>query len=151
MRKNSQALVGVVALVVVAVFLTATTLAALSTNKNLTSYGSITVTAQLGVYSDSACTIPLSTVNWGSLSPGGSTTKTLYIKNTGAGASLTLGMSTSSWSPSGVDQSITITWNKENTRLAPGESTAATLTLTVSQNIADTSNFSVQISITGTQ
>jgi predicted neutral ceramidase superfamily lipid hydrolase len=88
MRKNSKALVAIVALVVVAVFLTATTLAALSTNKNLSSYGSITVTAQLGVYSDSACTIPLSTVNWGSLSPGGSTTKTL-IKNTSAGAPLT--------------------------------------------------------------
>ncbi len=46
---------------------------------------------------------------------------------------------------------MTLTWNKEGTRLNPGQSVAATLTLTASSSIVDITNFNVQISITGTQ
>jgi hypothetical protein len=151
MRKNVQALIIIIVLVTISIVLTATTLAALSINRTLSTSGAITVAANLGVYSDSACTTSISTINWGSLSPGGTAAQTVYVKNTGTGTSLTLSMSTSNWSPTGADQSITVTWNKANTRLAPGQSTPAILTLAVSQNIVDVNNFSVQISIAGTQ
>jgi hypothetical protein len=59
-------------------------------------------------------------------------------------------METSNWTPAGAEQPITLTWNQEGARLQPGQSVAATLTLSVSPTIADITNFSVQINITGT-
>ena len=139
-------------LVTIGLTLAATTYAALSTSQSLSSSGSVTVTstASLGIYSDSACTTPLTSISWGSLTPGGTTTQTIYIKNTGT-VSLTLSMATSNWSPTSANGPITITWNKAGTVLSSGQSTSAVLTLTVSSGITDITSFSVQISITGTQ
>jgi len=85
------------------------------------------------------------------LEPGGSATQTINIKNIGNGVSLSLSMTTTNWNPASTNGPITITWNRENTILSPGQSTSATITLTVSPSISDVTNFSVQISITGTQ
>jgi hypothetical protein len=150
-RKSSLRITTVLALAVIAVATTCTTFAALSVSQNVSSSGSITVSANLGIYSDSACQNSLTTINWGTLNPGGNITRTICIKNTGMGASLTLSMATSGWNPTNANGLITITWNQEGKRLAPSQSTLAVLTLTVSPTIADITNFSVQISIAGTQ
>ena len=149
--KNKKLTLSLVALTLTAVLLASTTYAAITTSKTLNSSGSITVSANLGVYSDSACTTSLSSFSWGSLTPGASKTQTVYIKNTGSGVSLTLNMTTSNWSPSGANGPITVSWNKEGTTLSPGQSTQATITLTVSSSIVDITEFSVQIAIKGTQ
>jgi hypothetical protein len=112
--------------------------------------GQVTTSANLGVYSNSACTAPLSSINWGTLPAGGNITQTIYIKNTGIGLSLTLSMGTSNWNPVGSNGSITLTWNQGGTRLQPGQSVAANFTLTVSPTITDVTNFDVQINIIGT-
>jgi hypothetical protein len=138
-------------LALIAIALTTTTYGALSTTKNVNSSGSITTSANLGVYSDSACTVPLTSIDWGTVAPGGTTTKTVYIKNIGTGVSLALSMAASSWSPSAAGQSITLAWDKPATTLAPNQSTAATFTLSVSSGITGVTSFDVQISITGTQ
>jgi hypothetical protein len=114
------------------------------------SNGAVSTSANLGVYSNSACTTPLSSISWGNLTAGGNITQTIYVKNTGSGLSLALSMATSNWTPTTANGPITLTWNQEGTRLNPGQSVAATLTLTVSSTIADVTNFSVQITITGT-
>jgi hypothetical protein len=140
----------VIALVITALALTLTTFAAISSNQNISSSGTVNVSANLGVYSDSACQNSLSSINWGTINPGANITRTIYIKNTGSGLSLTLSMNTTSWNPSSANGPMTLTWNQENTRLTPGQIQAATLTLAVSPTIADVTNFSVQINITGT-
>ena len=140
----------VVALVTIAIALTLTTFAAITTSQNLSSSGTVTTSPGLGVYSNSACTTTLGSINWGTLTAGGNITQTIYIKNTGSGLSLALGMATSNWTPAGANGPITLTWNQGGTRLQPGQSIAATLTLAVSSNITDVTNFSVQINITGT-
>jgi hypothetical protein len=84
------------------------------------------------------------------LPAGGNITKTIYIKNTGIGLSLTLSMATSNWNPVGSDGPITLTWNQGGTRLQPGQSVVANLTLAVSPTITDVINFNVQINIAGT-
>ncbi|MCW4003142.1 MAG: hypothetical protein NWE95_04425 [Candidatus Bathyarchaeota archaeon] len=140
----------IVALVLVAIALTLTTYGAITVSKNLSSTGSINVTPNLGVYSDSGCTTTLSAIDWGTISPGSNITRTIYVKNTGTGTSLTLSMTTSNWNPTSANGPITITWNKEGTILTPGQSTAAVITLTTSQSISGITSFSVQISITGT-
>jgi hypothetical protein len=85
------------------------------------------------------------------MSPGKTTTNTVYIKNTSNAISLSLSMTTSNWNPANANGPITITFSQGGTRLAPAESTMAVLTPTVSSNITDVTNFNVQITITGTQ
>jgi hypothetical protein len=140
----------VIVLVLLAITLTLTTFAAITTSQNLSSNGQVSTSANLGVYSDSACTTPLSSIDWGTLTAGGNISRTIYVKNTVSGLALTLSMGTSNWTPVGAEAPISLTWNQAGTRLQPGQSVAATLTLAVSSTITDVTNFSVQINITGT-
>jgi hypothetical protein len=140
----------VVALILVAIALTATTFGAISVNQSLSSNGSIAVTPNLALFSNSACTTSLSVIDWGTITPGNNQTRTVFIKNTGVGTSLTLSISTNSWNPSTADGPITISWDKEGAIIAPGRAIAAVITLESSSSIVDVTTFSVQILISGT-
>jgi hypothetical protein len=120
----------------------------LSVSQSLTSSGTIS-TANVSVFSDSACTIPLSSISWGMISPGASVSKTIYILNTG-NIPLTLTMTTNGWSPSQASSSISLSWNRENSVLNAGQSIDATLTLVVASSISGITSFSVNIVIAGT-
>jgi len=147
LTKNPKIIV--VVLTVVALSLGVSTMAAISVNQSVSSSGTITTSPNIGVYSDSGCTTNITSINWGSVAAGGSVTRTVYVKNTGTG-SMTLSLSTSSWSPSGAGSYITVSWNQAGTTLTAGESVAATLTLSVSSSITGISSFSNSITITGT-
>ena len=167
-RKIPTTHIAVTALVIIALALSVTTFAALtnspqlssvgvvttspsvSKSPNVLSNGAVTTSANCGLYSDSACTTPLRSIDWGNLTAGGTVTQTIYIKNTSSGLPLTLNMTTTNWSPASANGPITITWNQEGTTLSPGQSTVATLTLTVSSSEVGITDFSVQIYITGT-
>jgi hypothetical protein len=151
MNKITTKLIAVIVLITLTLALGYTTYGAITVNKTLSSQGSVIVSPNLGIYSDSTCQTPLTTIDWGALSPGESVTKTVYIKNTGSGVSLNLSMSPSNWNPANVNNYMTLTWNPTNSTLAPSASTAATLTLTVSSDIIDITNFNVQVTIAGTQ
>lgn len=140
----------IIVLVIIAVSLTLTTLAAITISQSLGSSGQVNTSANLNVYSNSACTTPVSSVNWGTLTAGTNMTQTVYVKNTGTGLSLALSLGTSNWTPANANGPIALTWNQEGTRLQPGQSVAATLTLNISPSIADITNFSVQINFIGT-
>jgi hypothetical protein len=118
-----------------------------STNKALTSSGSIR-TLNVGVYSDSACSQSLGSLDWGDLSPGDSVNRTVYVKNTG-NMEITLSMTTTNWSPANANGPLTLIWDKEGTKLSSGQGTFATLTLGVSESISGVTTFSVQILISG--
>lgn len=139
----------VIALTLVAIALSATTYGAISVNKSLLTNGSINVTPNLVLYSDSGCTTGLASIDWGTIPAGNNITRTVYVKNTGTGTSLTLSISTGNWTPTTANGPITISWNKEGTRLSPGQSTTAVITLSSSSSIVDITNFSVQILISG--
>lgn len=145
MRKISTG--AILALVAVGLVLTVTTAGLLTVTQSVSSSGTITA-VNVGVYSDSGCTQNLTSISWGTISPGSSVAKTIYVKNTG-NAQITLSMTTNSWSPTSANGPITLTWNKEATTLSVGASTAATLTLTVSSSISGITSFSFNIVITG--
>ncbi len=149
MAKRKLSLATVITLTIVGLLLTLTTYGAVSVSTTLSSTGSITTSANIGVYSDSACTTPMTSIDWGTTSPGSSITRTIYVKNTGSGVSLTLSMTTSNWNPVSANGPITISWNKEGTVLTPGQSTAAVITLSVSSSITGITTFGVQILVTG--
>jgi hypothetical protein len=133
-------------------FLTMTTAGLLSANQTVPSsgtVGTVITTVNVGVYSDSRCTQSLESFNWGSLSPGSTVTRIMYIKNTGD-TSITLSMTKSNWNPASANGPITLSWNREGTSLTVGQSTMVTLTLGVSSSISGITTFSVDIVITGT-
>ncbi len=141
--------ISAIILTILAVALTASTAATLSANQNVPSSGTITTTPNIGVYSDSVCTTSMTSLNWGSITAGGTATQTIYIKNTGTGT-ITLSLGASNWSPSGASSYITASWNKDGTQLSAGQSAAATITLSVSSSINGITTFSNTIVITGT-
>jgi hypothetical protein len=136
------------ALILVVMLLSLSTLGLLTISQNISSSGTIT-TLNVGVFSDSQCTQPLSTINWGSVSPGSTVSQTIYIKNTGD-LSLTLSMSTSSWNPTAASDFMAITWNREDAVLDADDSVPAELVLTVDSDITGVTAFSVNIIISGT-
>ena len=104
----------------------------------------------VGVYWDSGCTNVVSSIDWGALEPGATIDKTIYVKNEGSVA-LTLSMSTDNWNPSSASSYMTLSWNRENYVLNSGSVVSAVLTLSVSSGISGITNFSFDITISGTE
>jgi hypothetical protein len=137
-----------IAIVAAAIFLTVTTTGLVTTNQTIPTSGTVNST-NCDVFSDDACTTSLTSLNWGTVSPGGSVTKTIYIKNTG-NIPITLSMTKAGWNPASANGPISITWNREGYTYDPSAVASATLTLNVSSSINGISNFNVDILITGT-
>jgi hypothetical protein len=148
LKKKNIAIVSAVAVAVAGLLVTLFASGALVSSKTVSSSG-IIATATLGVYSDSACTQSLTSIDWGTISPGSSVTRTIYVKNLGT-AQLTLSMTKTSWNPASANGPITLTWNRGGTVLAANQVATATLTLGVSSSISGIATFSVNIVITGT-
>jgi len=125
----------------------AVTFAFLSSQRAIPSSG-LVVSVGVGVYSDAGCTVNVTSVDWGSVYPGESVSRVVYVKNTG-NAPITLGMATGGWNPAVAEGQLAISWNREGASLSPNGSIAATLTLTVSASVHDVASFSANIIITG--
>jgi len=121
---------------------------ALVTSRTVKTSG-ILASANLGVYSDSACTQSLASVDWGTLSPGASVGKTVYVKNVGS-TLVTLSLSKANWSPTTANGPVTVNWNRQGSTLAAGQVLSATLTLAVSSSASGFTSFSVDAVITCT-
>ena len=143
----------IIGIVVIGLILTVAAAGVLSSSQTVRTAGTLTTiqtSVNIGVYSDSACSQNASFVDWGSLKPGDTTTKTVWVKNAGT-ANATISMATNTWSPTNAGQSISLTWNQEGKVLAPNQVVQATLTLTVSPSISSSiTSFSFNIQITGT-
>jgi hypothetical protein len=148
MRKISTGVI--LAIATTGLFLTLLTSGLLLSNQTVPSNGSVLSTVNVGVYSDSSCTQNCTSINWGTLAPGSSTIRTVYVKNTGT-LPMTLNMATTGWNPSNANGPITLSWNREGAVLNASQSISATLTLTVSSSISSSiTTFSFNITITGT-
>ncbi len=122
-------------------------LALLQPSATITNTGAI-VALNVGVYQDSACTQSLSAINWGTLAPGTSANRTIYVKNTG-NAALTLNMTATAWNPSTASSFITLTWDRQNSQLAAGNIVSALLILSVSAGVNGFTDFNCTTIISG--
>ena len=120
----------------------------LSASKTLSSSGSIKA-INVEVYSDPACTLSLSSLDWGTPEPGDVVTRTVYVKNTG-NADMTLHLAISNWSPAEASNYLTVSWDQEGTTLSADEVATTVITLTVSGSITGIDTFSFQTIIEGT-
>ena len=147
MERKNLVVGSTVAVVAVALLVTFLASGTLLTSKTLTSSG-LVASANLGIYSDSAATQTLTSISWGTVTPGGSITRTVYVKNTG-NAQVTLGMTKMNWNPTTANGPLTLTWNQESTVLAPNQVATATLTLSALSSISSITAFNVDIVIAG--
>jgi hypothetical protein len=138
----------VLAIAIIAVFTAALVSGALVSTKTISSTGVVT-SANLGVYSDSACSQALTSIDWGTVSPGGSAIKTVYVKNIGT-TQVSLSMTKTNWNPTTANGPVTITWNQEGAVLAVNQVSTATLTLNIASSVSGITTFSVDIVISGT-
>jgi hypothetical protein len=149
MKLTKTPSIAIIALTITALALTLTTAAVLSNNQTVPLTGTINA-VNLGVYTDSACTISATALTVGTLNPGASATQTVYVKNTG-NVPETLTMTSSNWTPSNANTYLTLSWNRQNTVLTAGTSIQATLTLTAAANTGTLTTFSCDVTLTGTQ
>ncbi len=75
------------------------TLAVLNVQRAIPSSG-LVVAVNVGVFSDSACTLNVTMIDWGTVYPGESVTRLVYVKN-GGNVPLTLTLNTIGWNPAG--------------------------------------------------
>jgi hypothetical protein len=102
----------------------------------------------LGVYSDSECTEPLSSLQWGTCYVEESTTVTAYIKNLGTIAT-TLSIITDNWTPANAAASYEVSSSCSGVSLAPNQVLEATFTLYPLSSASQFDTFSFDIIIQG--
>lgn len=143
-----RVLVAVFAACVVGMLLgSAITFAVLQGGVSFPTAGTISA-VNVGVFADAGCTQNLTSVSWGLVNPGDSVSRVIYVKN-GGNVPLTLTLAASGWSPVGAAGQIGVSWDRQGFVLAAGQSTEATLTLSVSPTITGVTDFSVDVTITG--
>ncbi len=102
------------------------------------------------LYTDPYLSVPCTSLNAGSVAPGGSVTQTVYVKNSGNMAMI-LSMAVSAWNPSNAGSYLTLTWNRGGYVLGAGGSVVAILTLQAAASTGSLTTFSCNVTITGTQ
>jgi hypothetical protein len=145
-NKSTLLLVAVTCLVGMALG-SALTLALTQQSQSIPTSGTV-IGVGVGVYSDSGCTQNLTSLSWGTVRPGESVNRTVYVKNTG-NAPITLTMAASGWNPAAANGPITIAWDREGASLTGGQSLSATVALSVSPSISGITDFSVNLIVTG--
>ncbi|MDH7606668.1 MAG: hypothetical protein QHH12_02715 [Candidatus Bathyarchaeota archaeon] len=140
--------------VIFAIALTAMVVTALAASllmdyRRVPNYGSVKA-VRIGVYSNSACTNNLTSINWGLLEAGAEASREIWIKNIG-NTKITLNMTTENWDPNSASDYMELSWNMEGQVLDVNQSIKAVLTLFVSADIKETgiTEFSFTIVIKG--
>jgi len=141
-----KAVAGTIITVAIIVMMTSA-LALLQPSTTITNTGAIEA-LNVGVYQDSACTQSLTALNWGTLRPGTSANRTIYVKNTG-NAALTLNMTATAWNPPTASSYITLAWDRQGSLLAPGNKVTALLILSVSADVNGFTDFNCTTIISG--
>ena len=133
-------------LAVVLLAATFVTIAALSGEVRIPGTGNI-VAVNVKVYTNSACTTELVTINWGSLAPGESKQVTCCVKSLST-VSTTLSLGSGNFNSTQANQYLSLSWNRQSYSAEPGEVVSATLTLHVDQAVQGFAGFSFDCIIT---
>ncbi len=143
-RYQTSAIIVLVASVVVV----SSVMALLTTQKTIPGTGSLQ-TVGVGVYWNPGCTNATSSLGFGLMAPGSSKNFTLYLKNTGNSA-VTLSMISRNWNPTEASSYMSLTWDREGTRIDPDQVIPIIIKLSVTTNAQGINSFSFEIVISGT-
>ena len=117
---------------------------ALSGVFNVPNASAVNTSGGVGVFWDSGCTNPVTSISWGNVSAGSETDVTVYLENLGPDA-LTPTMNMSDLTPSTAYLQIYLVWNYGGQQLASGQSVNVTLRLFVSPSVSGISSFSFNV------
>jgi hypothetical protein len=123
-------------------------MSATQSNKTISNAGTVKAIG-VGVYSDQACNNPVTSISWGTIDPGSSINKTVYIKNTGNNA-VTLTLATSNWNPASASSYMTLTWDYNGQTINVNAVIQVKLTLSVLSTVSGITNFGFDITIVAT-
>ena len=103
---------------------------------------------EIDVYEDQACTSVLSSIVWGEIEAGESSRVTVYVKNNGD-TNVLLGLDSQNWTPANSAEYTSLSWDYDDTPLAPGEVRGVTLTIDVDSDCPAMNNFGFDVIIIG--
>ena len=118
-----------------------------TTGNKFSSDGIIKGGTDIEIYWDKKGTNRVSSIVWGQLEPGTDKTVTLFIMNKDKNQT-TLSYHTSNWDPSEIATYLNLTWDYTGQSIDFRETLQVVFTLSVSENIKTTGNFSFDITIT---
>jgi hypothetical protein len=98
----------------------------------------------LGVYWDAGCTKPVSSIDWGVLSPGQTEKITVYARNEGD-QPLLLNVTPTNYSPANASRYLNFTWTCVDIEIVPNKTVLVTQSLHVSPAAGGISNFGFDI------
>ncbi len=102
----------------------------------------------IGVYWDQRCTQTVTSINWGTLTPGQTKTVTFYVRNEG-NSTIRLVLSTANYNPSSASSYIILNTSTNNTEADVNQTIKVTPTLKISSNIMSITAFSFDLAING--
>jgi len=137
----------VAGILVALVLLDGTVMGTLLGQVTLPNLGTVKATG-VGVYWDIGCSNSVTSINWGTVAPGSTNDKTVYIKNEGNAAE-TLSSTAENWNPPTASMYMSLTWDYGGQVIGVGEVVLVTLSLTVSDTIEGITSFSFDIVIVG--
>ena len=118
----------------------------LLSNLEKASTSGVSTSVGTGAFIDQNAAVNCTKIDWGILCAGGTSTQTIYVKNLGTAAE-TLHFRSSEWKPPNAGSIVTFSCDKEGFMLPEGSIVKVTLTLAVSADIGDVSDFSFNIII----
>jgi hypothetical protein len=147
MKRKNLVIVAIVAVALCAVTPMVFESIAISTHtKTVPNAGKI-MTIGVGIYSDQACVNAISSIDWGTVSPGSNMNETVYIRNEGNSAA-TLAMTVSNWNPSNSPSYMTLRWDYTGQSVSKGQVIQVKFTLGVSSSISGITSFGFNMTIT---
>ena len=105
-------------------------------------------TVGIGVFSNEDCTVVVSAIHWGTISPGGFSRASFYIKNTG-NTPVNVSFTIENVVPANFMDYASFSWNMTDNYFSVDEKQFITMTLTISTDIIGITDFSHDIVVKG--
>lgn len=102
----------------------------------------------IGVYWDQKCTQIVTSISWGTLTPGQTKTVTFYVRNEG-NSTIRLVLSTANYNPSSASNYISLNTSANNSKADVNQTIKVTPTLNISSKTKGITGFSFDLAING--
>jgi len=146
-RRQKVVLVALVGLVTFAcsLFLLNSIFGQLVFRTTISSYGTVKALG-VGVYWDSNCSVPVSSIDWGSIEPGSASNVAFYVRNEGNYAA-TLFLSAENWTPENASHYLSLRWDYVGQIIDSSETAHVTLSLIASPDVEHIVDFGFDVII----
>lgn len=103
---------------------------------------------EINLYTDQECNTPLTSVDWGQITAGTTSSTTMYLKNEGD-MTVNAQLQTENWTPSDSSSFLSLSWDYSGEPIYPDESVRISLRLDVNGDCPTYDNFNFDIIVVG--